>query len=147
MYSVKTKKIKSKKNEKYDFSILEGFDMASKNKVFKIDNTSVRGIRIVNKKLATPLVSKKVFKMYDKLIEYLTEVIIDDDDDGDVYREALNQIEKFRLQIKNKYRKFLKQKELEKMSKQLVILQKELLKKESIIRESYLNINQNNRSK
>ena len=147
MYFLETKKIKSKKNEKYDFSILEGFLMASKNKVFKIDNTSVRDIRIVNKRLANPLVSKKVFKKYNKLIEYLTEVIIDDDDDGDTYREALNQIEKFRLQIKNKYRKFLKQKELEKMSKQLVVLQKELLKKESIIRESYLNINQNNRSK
>ena len=147
MYFLETKKIKSKKNEKYDFSILEGFLMASKNKVFKIDNTSVRDIRIVNKRLANPLVSKKVFEKYNKLIEYLTEVIIDDDDDGDTYREALNQIEKFRLQIKNKYRKFLKQKELEKMSKQLVVLQKELLKKESIIRESYLNINQNNRSK
>ncbi|MBR2246236.1 MAG: hypothetical protein IJ880_04290, partial [Bacilli bacterium] len=41
------------------------------------------------------------------------------------YMEALNQIERFRRQIKNKYRAFLTRKELEKMSKQLKLLQME----------------------
>ena len=64
-------------------------------------------------------------------MQYLTEILIDDDNDesGDAYREALNRIEKFRLIIKNKYRKYLTKKELEYMSKHLVFLQKELNKK------------------
>ena len=84
-------------------------------------------------------------KQYNKLIEYLTEALLDDDDDGETCRIALNQIEKFRLQIKNKYREFLKQKELEKMSKQLVLLKKELLKKEIQIRDSYLEYMETNK--
>lgn len=144
MYSISNKKIKSKS---IDISILDGFDMASKDKIFKINGSNIREIKIINKKLANPLVSKKVFKKYDKLIEYLTDVIVDDDDSGDTTRKALDRIEKFRLEIKIKYRNFLKQKELEQMGKKLVIMQKELVKKEQIIRNSYEKIETNNRSK
>ena len=63
--------------------------------------------------------------MYKKLLNLLAELLTDDDDSGDSYREALNQIERFRMIIKNKYRDFLLRQDLEKMSKKLVILQKE----------------------
>ena len=145
MYSVSEKKSKGKV---IDTININGFPMGSNDKVFKIGNCKVRRIKIANKKLANPLVSKKVMKKYNKLIEFLTDALLDEDDDGETCREALNQIEKFRLEIKNKYRAFLKKKELEKMSKQLVILQKELLKKEIQIRDSYIQfIESNKRSK
>ncbi len=145
MYSVSEKKTKGKI---IDTISINGFPMGSKDKVFKISNSKVRKIKITNKKLANPLVSKKVMKQYNKLIEYLTESLLDEDDDGETCREALNQIEKFRLIIKNKYREFLKKKEIETMSKQLVLLKKELLKKEIQIRDSYLEyIDSNKRSK
>ena len=145
MYSVSEKKTKGKI---IDTISINGFPMGSKDKVFKISNSKVKKIKITNKKLANPLVSKKVMKQYNKLIEYLTESLLDEDDDGETCREALNQIEKFRLIIKNKYREFLKKKEIETMSKQLVLLKKELLKKEIQIRDSYLEyIDSNKRSK
>lgn len=145
MYSVSEKKTKGKI---IDTISINGFPMGSKDKVFKISNSKVRKIKITNKKLANPLVSKKVMKQYNKLIEYLTESLLDEDDDGETCREALNQIEKFRLIIKNKYREFLKKKEIETMSKQLVLLKKELLKKEIQIRDSYLEyVDSNKRSK
>ena len=64
-------------------------------------------------------------KKYKKLIALLTDLLISDDDTGSTYHEALNQIEKFRQIIKNKYRMYLKKQELELMSKNLVLLQKE----------------------
>lgn len=134
MYSISEVKSKGK----IDNIKINGFPMGSKNKVFKINNSNIRKIKISNRNLANPLASKKVMKDYNKLIEFLTEALLDEDDDGETCREALNQIEKFRLIIKNKYRDFLKKKEIEKMSKQLVLLQKELMKKEIQIRESYL---------
>ena len=91
--------------------------MGSKNKVYKIGENAVKDIKVVDKNLASNLVNKQVLKKYQKLINYLTELLIDDDDSGDTYREVLNQIEKFRQEIKNKYRKYLKQKDLENMSK------------------------------
>ena len=79
-----------------------------KNKVFNIGDYKVSNIVIYSKILGEKVVSSKVMKKYDKLIKYLTELLVSDDDTGDVMREALNQIEKFRLEIKIKYRKFLK---------------------------------------
>ena len=52
-------------------------------------------------------------------------LLSDEDDDGDIYKICLDRVEKFRLMIKVKYRKFLMKKELEEMSKKLRIIQKE----------------------
>lgn len=150
MYSIVDSKFKNKNRmlDKTELMDINGFLMGSKNKVFKINKCEIREIKVVNKKLANPLVSKKVFKEYEKLIAFLAEVLVDDDDSGETCREALNQIERFRVQIKNKYREFLTQKELEKMSKQLKLLQKELNNKLIQIRNSYINYqNDNKRSR
>lgn len=150
MYSVGNMNYKNtgKLVDKMELVELTGFMMASRSKVFKINDCNIKEIKVINKRLANPLVSKKVLKKYNKLIAYLTELLIDDDDSGETFREALNQIEKFRLEIKVKYRNFLKQKELEMMSKQLMTLQKEAKLRLEEIRASYLEMqNENRRSK
>ena len=111
--------------------------MGSKNKVFKINDSNVMSIEICNKKMAHPLVQKKVSSKYNSLIKLLTNLLIDDDDSGDSLRVALNQIERFRIMIKNKYRNFLTKEEIETMSKQLVLLQKEAKKRLMDIQENY----------
>ena len=145
MYTInnKEKKILTPKEELIN---IDGFLMASKRKVFKINGAEIREIKVVNKKLANPLVYKKVLQKYNILINLLTDLLVGDDDSGDSYREALNQIEKFRLEIKNKYRRYLKKNELEKMSKQLMTLKKEATKKIIELQNSYLEYqNQSNR--
>ena len=104
MYTINNKK-KKKLTPKEELINIDGFLMASKRKVFKINGAEIREIKVVNKKLANPLVYKKVLQKYNILINLLTDLLVGDDDSGDSYREALNQIEKFRLEIKNKYRR------------------------------------------
>ena len=99
------------------------FDMKSHNS-FSIDGITVSNIRIYSFDLAHPLVSNSVRIRFKKLLDLLTELLISDDDSGDTFREALNQIEKFRLIIKNKYRDFLNNKELSEMSNKLKLLRK-----------------------
>jgi len=162
MYSVSNTgyKNKGKLLDKTELVELDGFMMGSSRKVFKINGANIRKINVVSKKLANPIVSQKVLKRYDKLIELLTDLLVDDDGSGTSLREALNQIEKFKItwnrkgrgrykirkyreasktmmEIKNKYRKFLKQKELEMMSKQLMALQKEAKIRLFQLQESY----------
>lgn len=142
MYSISDMNYSNKGElvNKNELTEINGFMMASKNKVFHINGCEIREIKVVNKSLANPLVSRKVFKHYNKLISYLTELLVDDDDSGDTFREALNQIEKFRLEIKVKYREFLRQKELELMSKQLMALQREAKIRLMEVQDSYLNM-------
>ncbi len=147
MYSVNSNwKLKGKID---DIVELEGFSMGSSNKVYKMAGVEIRAIAISDKNLANPYVSKKVFSKFQKLIEYLTNVLIDDDDDesGETVREALNHIEKFRLEIKNKHRDYLKRKELDMMAKQLMLLQKELSEKLIQIREALYNTKETKRSR
>ena len=145
MYTINNTK-KEKITLKEELMNIDGFLMASKRKVFKINGAEIREIKVVNKKFANPLVYKKVLQKYNMLINLLTDLLVSDDDSGDSYREALNQIEKFRIEIKNKYRKYLKKNELEKMSKQLMTLKKEANKKIIELHNSYMEYqNQSNR--
>lgn len=123
MYQVVNQK-KKFKNVKFSDKIY-GFPMASSKKVFKIADDEVKNIIIINTKLAHPLISKKVSKEYQRLVATLMDLLTSDDDTGESFREALNRIEKFRQEIKNKYRHFLKKQELEEMAKQLKIFQRE----------------------
>ena len=78
----------------------------------------------------------------------LMELLTSDDETGETFREALNRIEKFRQEIKNKYRHFLKQKELEEMGKQLQLFQKEAnLRFMQLQNALYENINQQGKGK
>lgn len=144
MYLIKRKKLKGKYKDEL---ILNGFMMGAKGKVFTIKSYKVKNIIIYSVVLAKPIVNSQVAKKYDKLIKYLTELLVSDDDTGDAMREALNQIEKFRLIVKNKYRDFLEQKELEFMSKQLVKLKKIANQKLIEIHNSYVEQMNNKRSR
>lgn len=126
-----------------------GFVLGSRNKVFSIAGMAVKNIIIYTKQLASALVSEKVITKFQKLVVLLTELLVDDDESGDTFREALNHIEKFRLEIKIKYRNYLKQKELEMMSKQLTQLQKVANERLLEIHNSYLESldNENRRSR
>lgn len=147
MYSVDNKKNKYKMLDKTELLDIDGFIMGSKNKVFKINGEDIRQIKVVDKKLANSMVTNQVMKKYNKLINYLTDLLSSDDDSGQSCREALNQIEKFRVEIKTKYRKFLKQKELEMMSKQLLVLQKAANKRLIELNDYLKYENENRRSK
>ena len=127
MYIVENKKIKYKLTDKKALSSLEGYPFGRKS--HKIAGVEVIGLTICNKKLVHPIVKKQVDKKYQKLINLLTELLISDDESGTPLMEALNQIEKFRQMIKNKYRDYLTKKDLEMMSKQLSLLQKQAKEK------------------
>ncbi len=146
MYSVIKEKRKGKVVSKQVFNEFSGFVMTSR-KGFLIGNIRVKDLEIMNKKLANGVVTKQVLKKYNRLISLLTELLISDDESGDTFREALNQIEKFRLEVKNKYREFLKKKELEMMSKQLLLLKKEADKKLFEIQDAYLTMKTSGKGK
>ncbi len=133
-YSVRRKKL----IDKSEILGIRGFLLSSRTKIFKICDADICNIQVVDKKLAHPIVSSLVLKKYNRLINQLLKLLVDSDDEtGDNYRQVLDRIEKFRLQIKNKYRAFLKKQELARMSKQLTLLKKQAMEQFLEVQNSY----------
>ena len=92
MYIIKKPDRRRKEKRKIQDINVIGFLMPTRNKKIKIKDSVVTNIVIIDKKLANPLVVKKVSKLYKKLIAILTELLVSDEESGDVYREVLNQL-------------------------------------------------------
>lgn len=122
---------------------LRGFPMGE-GRSYTIEGSTIKNIFIMSKELNHPLVVRKVYMNYSRLVELITNLLLDDDDnDGASYREALNQIERFRIIIKNQYRSFLEKEELAFMGKQLQILKREATVKLMEVQNRYKNIEEN----
>ena len=106
MYKVKTNNKASKKIiNKVDFVNLDGFLMPSKKQYFIINSERIKDIKVVDNELIKAMVSKKVKAKYKRLIAKITELFLDEDgDEAGNMSEVLNRIEKFRQEIKYKYR-------------------------------------------
>ena len=131
MYKVKTNNKASKKiTNKVDFVNLDGFLMPSKKQYFIINSERIKDIKVVDNELIKAMVSKKVKAKYKRLIAKITELFLDEDgDEAGNMSEVLNRIEKFRQEIKYKYRSYLEKKAISLMAKQLRNLQKEAQKR------------------
>ncbi len=119
-----------------------GYKLPSKNKYFIIQESKICNIIIINKKLAHPFIYKVVRKKYTKLIGFITDLLTSEDDTGVSCRETLNQIERFKAEVKGKYRIYLQKQELKEMSTNLKILQKQAKLKEIEIYENQITFSQ-----
>lgn len=135
MYKVNNKKIKKWKiTTKINIINLDGYVMHTKNKYFIIEGEKITDIKVIDKGLINSVVSEIVEKKFKKLIQEITELFINEDDSEGSMNEVLNSIEKFRQEIKNKYRAYLKEEELKLMGNRLKKLQREANKrKEELI--------------
>lgn len=113
-----------------NFVNIDGFMMPSKNSIFMINSERIKDIKIVDRNLILAVINKKVTKKYQKLVRELTDLLIEESDDEDgAMRQILDRIEKFRQEIKFKYRSYMKKKDLELMAKQLRMFQNEAQKR------------------
>lgn len=128
----------NKKSKAKDVINACGYKLPSKNNKFMICDSIVFDIRIINKKLAHPFIYKVVHKKFLKLINLTTDLLTSEDESGTCCREALNQIERFKAEVKDRYRLYLKKEELKEMSNYLKLLQKQAKIKEMEIYENQM---------
>lgn len=133
MYFLNRKKMKDIVDDLYLSGVMFGIE----NRSYNIGTVIIKNLEIYDKKLAHPIAVMQVKKKYEKLMNILPDLLISDDDSGESIRHALNEIERFRQIIKNKYREYLKEKDLKLMSSQLKVLQREAKSKYLEMQNSY----------
>ena len=76
-------------------------------------------VSIYNLDIQKIFITNKVYRKYLKLLKLVNFYLTSDDDTGTAYSEALNEMEKFRQLVKNKYRAYLLEETLKEMSLEL----------------------------
>ena len=77
-------------------------------------------IHVVDYIIKKEMLKKQLAKKLDKLMFLLKFYLESDDDSGVAYQEALNEINKFREILRNKYRKLMNEEMLESINNELL---------------------------
>ena len=131
-------KEKNKKEIAYfEYDKLDGFNMTSKNKNIKLkDAINVNKMVIVNPSMVEKLIDKKINIRMRKLVNLILNIYESDDDPGSSMMQALNEIEKFKREMINKYLNYMNKKQLSNLEDKIRMLESEVTKKSYVINEN-----------
>ena len=121
------------KNKKYityfEYDKLNGFNMTAKNKNIKLkDAINVNKMVIINPTFIEKLINKKINSKIKKLVDLISIIYESDDDDpAGSLMQALNEVEKFKREILNKYLNYMTKEQIDLLEKKINILETEVM--------------------
>ena len=120
-------KNKDSKDIKYfEYDKISGYNIKPNPKLKFQDAINVNRMILINPSLIEKMVDKKIKRKFDYLINLLAIVYENDDDTGEGLKLALNEAEKFRMELVNKYKQYLSDEKYELLLKKIAILEDEL---------------------
>jgi len=134
----------SKEIKYFDYDKLDGYNLKAKENVHFEDAIDVSRMIIINPTFIEKIATKKLNAKFDKLINMMSFVCEMDEDDetGEGYRIALNEANKLKMELINKYKKYLDEQKLELMLKKIEILEDELKLRLDVLMKSYQETNE-----
>ena len=120
-------KNKDEKEIKYfEYDKIKGYNITPKNNVKFQDAINVNKMILINPSLIEKMIDKKVKRKFNYLINMLSCLYDSDDTSGEGLYLALDEAEKFRMELINKYKKYMKEETFELIEKKISILEDEL---------------------
>ena len=123
--------IKSQKSKDIvyiDYKDIAGFKVKPKNGK-KYGGVNVNEMLIIKPNFIDIILKRKTGKKLENYINYLIEVLDDEDADGAKLAQTLNDIDRYRTTVKNNYREYLNEKYLEILLKKLNLIEEKLNEK------------------
>lgn len=108
-----------------DYKNMAGFKVKPKNGK-KYGGVEVNEMLIIKPDFIDLILKRKIGKKLESYINYLIEVIDDDDTDGSKLAQTLNDIERYRTTINNTYKKYLDEKYLNILLRKLKLVEEKL---------------------
>jgi hypothetical protein len=120
-----------------DYNKLDGFKIKPQNNV-KYDGILVNKMIIIKPSFIEKTLKRKIKKKLDTYLQYIISVIESSDDtDASNLAIVLNDVERYRRLLRNKYRRYLDDKYFELLLKKIALLEQEL--KSKVLAASYNN--------
>ncbi len=129
-----------------EYEKLKGLKFKPKKNMKFEDMISVNEMIVINPSLLEKLVSKKCSRTLKKIIKMMT-VISDDEDDDSGYMLILDEIERLKKLVINKYKDYMDEKEYDTLLKKLEIIKQEAQYRKNKILEMNLSYEDNKRGK
>ena len=119
-----------------EYEKLKGFSVKPKHNATFEDMINVEEMILINPSLIEKLISKKCSRIFDKVVKMLSVVSEDEDDSDSGYMLILDEMERFRNLLVNKYKNYMEEKEYELTMKKLDLLKEEIEHRRSSLIES-----------
>lgn len=135
-------KEKDKKEITYfEYNKLTGFNMTSKNKNIKLkDAINVNKMVVINPSFIEKLINKKINNKLKKLIDLISTIYDSGEEDpAGTLMFALNEVEKFKREMINKYVEYMSKEQLKLLNKKIEILEQEVTMRVYYINERSYN--------
>lgn len=119
---------KNKKKTKVSINVdnIKGYKVTPKNKIH-YDGTKVKEMLLINPNFIDAIIKKKTTKKLESYLEYVINIVIDEDtDDSDTIIQIIYDLKRYKNIIKRKYRKYLDPKYLDQLLAKIELLEGEL---------------------
>lgn len=109
-----------------EYEKLKGFNVKPKDNFNFEDMINVNEMIIINPTLIEKLIDKKCKRTLEKIIMMLSIIDEDDSDDSSNVDIVLDELERFKTLVTNKYEEFMEKEEYKMLLKKIDIIKKEL---------------------
>lgn len=109
-----------------EYEKLKGFNVKPKDNFNFEDMINVNEMIIINPTLIEKLIDKKCKRTLEKIIMMLSIIDEDDSDDSSSVDIVLDELERFKTLVTNKYEEFMEKEEYKMLLKKIDIIKKEL---------------------
>lgn len=111
-----------------DYDKISGYTFTPKNNI-KYDGVKVNQVVVINPTMIEKVLKRKIKNKLDLYLKLIMKFIESDEEDSGSYREALDDLSKYKSIVLHKYKKYLDEKYLKLLLKKISILEFELTKK------------------
>lgn len=131
-----------------EYEKLKGFNVKPKHNASFEDMINVEEMVIINPSLIEKLVNKKCKRTFEKILTMLSVIYEEDDGADDApFMLALDEIERFKNLIINKYKDYIEEKEYKLLLKKLEILKNEVEQRRKFILDKQIEYETNKKGK
>ena len=110
----------------FEYDKMSGYDLSPKKGVKIEDAINVNKVVIINHSLAFKVAKKKLDIKFRKLLQLLNTIFESNDETGEAYHQGLDEVERLKQELMDKYKRHLDDDEFDTMEKKLGILEHEL---------------------
>lgn len=131
-----TKKQKTDEITYMEYEKIKGLKFNPKSNLKFEDMINVDKMIIINDSFIKKIIDKKCKIKLESILKMLSIIFENEDESGDAMDIALDELEKFRSTVRNRYKEYMEEKKYELLLKKIEILENEIkIRKQYLFRE------------